>query len=791
MISRNDNIKGYIVEDQLGTGGFGTVYLVHKKSSPGKKFALKLLKPQFLRESSRREKFVNEMINMAKLYAIPSIVTIYDNIIFEDKEGEHQGIVMEHVEGESLDRFIFRHSKLVAAKAVPLFLQILDAIQHAHTLGIIHRDIKPKNIMVLTGETIEYQGYPATHPIRILDFGLAKVTDKGAAQESETMSGISPIYTPPERLLERRIGPYTDIYAVGVTLYEALTGVPPFQIKSIQDIERVITKEKPSSILAHYEHHPSALNDVVQKALAKTPEDRYISCAEFGAALAMAYPPSQKNVVIDEEKPITDNGNDNDNIPKQPSSKKNKNNSKVSTLLAGFLLVLFVVGAYFFYSILSNDPLKRKVAMQPGPSSSSVIQPTNQNSYNNQKNVQQVASLTVKSKPLGAKIFWNGAEYGNTPNTIRNVLKGTYRLILKKENYEDYDETVTLNEITEKELFFELVKKVGSWYVESVPSGARLYLDGESIGLTPLWTPERPYGSYKLEIKHEGYNDYVGSLDITDNSKRKIEVELVKIMGAIKIKSHPTYASVYWDDERKGITDILIADIPLGNHRLKIQKDGYKPYEATIPVTDGHTIEREYTLEEIQMLGSLYVESVPSGARLYLDGESKGSTPQWLRDIPYGSYQLEIKKNGYRTYSESIQIANDSKWKVEAKLIRMYTLERNDRCTDGKLNSAQIRALVTNKKAEGISLDRSATWEEIQYRDGTAIYKNKDSGKRFEGKWKIQDDQLCWCYKGVGELDCNDFKCKVIEARNNCSVWYYIDPEKGYKETGKVYFSDI
>ena len=332
MISKGDNIKGYIVEDELGSGGFGTVYLVHKKSSPGRKFALKLLKPQFFRESSRREKFVNEMINMAKLYAIPSIVTIYDNIIFEDKEGEHQGIVMEHVEGESLDRFIFRHSKLVAAKAVPLFLQILDAIQHAHTLGIIHRDIKPKNIMVLTGETIEYQGYPATHPIRILDFGLAKIISDEIIEETDTMSGISPAYTPPERLIGKRIGAYTDIYAVGVTLYESLTGLPPFQIKSIQDIERIITREKPSSILTHYEHHPAALNDVVQKALAKTPEDRYRSCAEFGTALADAYPPP---VPASESPPE----------PEFPPPNPEPSNSLPRWLLGLSFLILLIIGA--------------------------------------------------------------------------------------------------------------------------------------------------------------------------------------------------------------------------------------------------------------------------------------------------------------------------------------------------------------------------------------------------------------------------------------------------------------
>ena len=106
------------------------------------------------------------------------------------------------------------------------------------------------------------------------------------------------------------------------------------------------------------------------------------------------------------------------------------------------------------------------------------------------------------------------------------------------------------------------------------------------------------------------------------------------------------------------------------------------------------------------------------------------------------------------------------------------------KCTDGRLNSAQINRLVNNKTAVGTKLlkngSNSYSWREVQKSSGYATFK-KDGGNTSEGRWKIGYNELCWCY---GE--CNEYKCKYVEARNDCSVWYYIDTETGYR-TGQVH----
>lgn len=258
--------------------------MANRKGDTSRQYAVKILKPQYARDGARREKFINEMLNLARLDFHKSIVSVYGSITFTDQDGEHLGMIMEYVQGVSLDRYIYSQGQFVAAsRAVPLFLQILETIGAAHTLKIIHRDLKPGNIMVMTDQTIQYLETYTTHPVKVLDFGLAKAMED--SRTTDSMSGATLAYMPPERLERGAVGPATDIYALGAVLYELLTGHPPFTITSIHDAIRIIPKEKPVSICTYYEYHPVELDVVVQKALAKKPYQRYGSCLEFAKAL--------------------------------------------------------------------------------------------------------------------------------------------------------------------------------------------------------------------------------------------------------------------------------------------------------------------------------------------------------------------------------------------------------------------------------------------------------------------------------------------------------------------------
>ena len=279
MISKGDNIKGYIVEQQLGGGGFGEVYLVYDASDPTRKYAMKIIKSGLTDNIKIREGFINEMLNMARLSQHPNILGIMNSILFKDDEGERVGMVTEYLEGVSLGLYIHRLGKLPFQKAVPLFLQVLDAICYAHKRGVIHRDIKPSNVMVLPQKTMEYRGY-TTHPVKVLDFGLSKALEGASATES--MSGATLAYAAPERLKKgAQIDQRTDVYSLGVTLFEMLTGHSPFIIRSLADALDCIMTSPPPSLLDHDPACLPELDAVIRKAMAKEPSERYSGCDEM------------------------------------------------------------------------------------------------------------------------------------------------------------------------------------------------------------------------------------------------------------------------------------------------------------------------------------------------------------------------------------------------------------------------------------------------------------------------------------------------------------------------------
>jgi len=286
MISRGDKIKGYEIEEELGSGGFGDVYRVRDQRS-GQRFALKLTKASLSRSrdwTMIRQNFINEIVTLAKLQSHRSIACVYRTIQVNDREGERLGLIMDFVQGVSLDRYAYSQGKVLLDNALPLFLQTLDAVAFAHQQGVLHRDIKPHNIMVLTGERISYQGYQ-TNPIKILDFGLAKNFEGSFAVES--FSGGSLPYMPPERFIPgAHIDVRSDIYSLGATFYEMLTGNLPLNIPSLAEAKHIVTMQKPRPIRAYYEYYPQWLDDVIGRALAKDSSRRYPNCAMFKEALA-------------------------------------------------------------------------------------------------------------------------------------------------------------------------------------------------------------------------------------------------------------------------------------------------------------------------------------------------------------------------------------------------------------------------------------------------------------------------------------------------------------------------
>ena len=275
-------ISHYKVVSLLGAGGMGEVYLA-KDSRLGRSVALKLLPAHFTQDVGHLRRFEQEARAVANL-SHPNVCTIHE--VVETEEGRHC-IVMEHVEGVTL-RGILSGRGLEIRKALELAAQVANGLAAAHKAGIIHRDIKPENLMVAT-----------SGQVKILDFGLAKLVGKQATSllspeltatiprpdlEVQTVPGVilgTAAYMSPEQAQGRALDHGSDIFSLGVVLYEMLTSERPFQARSAVETLHAIINQEPPPALKVNPRLPVEIADILDKALAKDPGERYRHALDF------------------------------------------------------------------------------------------------------------------------------------------------------------------------------------------------------------------------------------------------------------------------------------------------------------------------------------------------------------------------------------------------------------------------------------------------------------------------------------------------------------------------------
>ncbi|MCY1063704.1 protein kinase [Nannocystis sp. RBIL2] len=255
--------RRYLIERRLGRGGMGVVYQA-TQIDLNRPVVLKVLAPDWVGDSEALARFEREARGLSSLQH-PNIVTIHD---FGKVDGR-AFIVMEYVQGETLDRFVRRRNHLTLADFVPIAAQVLKGLGEAHSRGIIHRDIKPANIMLC-----ERQG--RANYVKILDFGLAKLVSGSSDITKQNVLG-TPTCLSPEQILGEKIDQRVDVYAVGILFYFMLTGVMPFQADNDASVLYKHVHEKPQPIqelLPADSGAPEGVLELISRCLEKSRERR-------------------------------------------------------------------------------------------------------------------------------------------------------------------------------------------------------------------------------------------------------------------------------------------------------------------------------------------------------------------------------------------------------------------------------------------------------------------------------------------------------------------------------------
>jgi serine/threonine protein kinase len=281
----------YEIERVLGAGGMGAVVAARHKTL-GQKVAIKFLLPRMTRTAGAHERFLREA--RASVGILSQHVARVLDVGTLEKNGAPY-IVMEHLEGSDLKQILVDRERLDAEVAADWMIQACEAIAEAHQLGIVHRDLKPANLFVAR----HADGSPL---IKVLDFGISKATTTNPDSvpdltKTDTMLG-SPAYMSPEQVKSpKEVDHRTDVWALGVILYEALSGQLPFDGETVPALSARICMDTPESLAKLAPNTPAEIVRVVERCLEKDPGKRYSGVAELARALLPFAPPSSRAIV--------------------------------------------------------------------------------------------------------------------------------------------------------------------------------------------------------------------------------------------------------------------------------------------------------------------------------------------------------------------------------------------------------------------------------------------------------------------------------------------------------------
>lgn len=267
----------YKIQSMIGEGGMGTVYQALDITLQ-RIVAIKVMHPHLVRQKTFKERFIQEACTAAQL-SHPGIIKVFD---FGQSE-ENLYIVMEYISGgnlgEMLENMAGSGKQIILSEAIRTTQHIASAMDYAHRKGVLHRDIKPSNIMLKLEEA---EGLPY-RPI-ITDLGLAKLAEGGVITTDGSSLG-TPAYMSPEQAMGEPLDARSDVYSLGILLYELCTGHRPFAAKTISEAIKYHTQEAPPPPHTHRPDLPTIIEEIILKALQKDPQNRFQDAASFASAL--------------------------------------------------------------------------------------------------------------------------------------------------------------------------------------------------------------------------------------------------------------------------------------------------------------------------------------------------------------------------------------------------------------------------------------------------------------------------------------------------------------------------
>jgi eukaryotic-like serine/threonine-protein kinase len=421
----------YEIEKELGKGAMGVVFQAHDPQID-RRVALKVLRPERVTSEDFAQRFLKEARAIGRL-SHPHIVTVYD-------VGNDHGtvyIAMEFLNGRPLDE-ILRENTLGLKDIVNIGIQVANSLDYAHVQHIVHRDIKPSNIMLTSDGSV-----------KLTDFGIARIEDPAAAQLTQAGEILgTPSYMSPEQVRGQAVDGRSDLYSLGVILYETSTGRRPFTGRNIAAIFNAITSEAPKDPMSSEPFvsrgGSRVLSELILKCLSKSPEDRFQSGKSMAEALSTFLEESAGK-----------------NVKKTLPQKKSGKTGLVAAIMGCTLAA--IVGFFWFQTSRKAPVMPPAPISEPKPIPDS-LGVTGKTASLPAENTQSPADvkpallpvLNVSSNPSIAQVYLDGSFKGNTPLKL-DLPIGKYEVRVSLTDYYEYEAQVQLKDPGELPLFVRLI----------------------------------------------------------------------------------------------------------------------------------------------------------------------------------------------------------------------------------------------------------------------------------------------------------------------------------------------
>jgi serine/threonine protein kinase len=552
-------IDNYRIDEVIGRGGMGVVYKAADLNLD-KTVALKMIDPFLARDENFLKRFKTEAKALAKLEN-PNIVSVY--ALRETPMGVF--MVMEYVEAKTISEWIRERGKLSVSETLTVTVQILNAIGHAHTVGVIHRDIKPNNVLLCENGTV-----------KVMDFGLAKVV-QDISQNTVTQTAAGTLYyMSPEQIKGlKNVDNRSDIYSIGMSVYEMVTGQTPFdKSKSEYEIQKQIIDGDIPSPLQFNPAIPKSLVKLIKKSIDKDPAKRYQNIDEMKSAfyeIDIPDKPQEKTFIMEKQ-------NTNAALLK-------KKISLSKLILFTGTLVLVILLLLIFYFSNSNERVTESAGAKQ----------INDINIRDTAGIKiLMADLSINSAPAGADVYVNGNISGVTPFNIK-LDTGYYSVSLKKNGYKTSNNRSLHIKEGINNFSFVLEPETELTKTESIEAELKIY----SVPPADIFIDNKLFasadgelmkhlkaGSYNIKFVHSKYGSKTTAIKLKDGQKKSITCYFEQNVNIQSLNSHGDafWGTVYINGTNTNLTTPV--DIPLGpgKYLISVSKAGYKTIEDNFTI---------------------------------------------------------------------------------------------------------------------------------------------------------------------------------------------------------------